>query len=350
MESNWQAMKRVIRNGMAEVLYLANLRRWCHTGKVAIVTYHRVMPRSELAGQWIQPGMYVETDVFERHMQYLHEQFRVISLQEMMERWNSGDWDKEESYCVVTFDDGWLDNYCYAYPILRKFGIPATIFLPTDFVGTDEWFWPEKIAYCVKELTRRGEACRWGGQIFKKWVGIEEQHTRLASGAEATRRDFSDQVIERCKSLGQKTISELIDDLSHELGIVLPQERCIVNWDEVARMAKERISFGSHSRSHRILTQLSIKEVRGELEESQQILKARSGNYVSVFCYPNGNTNSQIQALVKDCGYLAAVGVRPGLEGFRPERLFDLRRISIHNDIASTVPLYSMRLCAPSIA
>ncbi len=87
-----------------------------------------------------------------------------------------------------------------------------------------------------------------------------------------------------------------------------------------------------------------------ELEESRQSIMARSESYVPVFCYPNGNTNVEIQALTKDCGYAAAVGVRPGLEGDRPDQLFDLRRIGIHNDIASTVPLYSMRLCAPSIA
>jgi peptidoglycan/xylan/chitin deacetylase (PgdA/CDA1 family) len=157
-------------------------------------------------------------------------------------------------------------------------------------------------------------------------------------------------VIERCKDLDQKAISELIDSFSHELAIVPPRERCIMNWDEVAHMAENYISFGSHSRSHRILTHLSMEDVRGEMEKSRQVLESRSGNYVPVFCYPNGNTNLQIQALARDCGYLAAVGVRPGLEGDRPGQLFDLRRIGIHNDIAATIPLYSMRLCAPLIA
>ena len=350
MESNWQAMKSLIRHGVAEVLYLSSLRHVRHKGKVAILTYHRVVPRSELADHWIQPGMYVAADVFERHMRFLRDQFRVISLQETVDRWTNGDWDKEEQYCVVTFDDGWLDNYQYAYPILRKFEIPATVFLPTDFIGTDAWFWPEKIAYCVKVLTSSAEVCRQGASILKKWIGIEEPDTLLACTAEGTGRNLADQVIERCKDLGQRTISELIETLSHELAIVLPHERCIVNWEEVARMAQDRISFGSHSCSHRILTQLSIEDVRAELEGSQQVLKSLSGNYVPVFCYPNGNTNVEIQALTKDCGYVAAVGVRPGLEGDRPDQLFDLRRIGIHNDIASTVPLYSMRLCAPSIA
>jgi peptidoglycan/xylan/chitin deacetylase (PgdA/CDA1 family) len=251
---------------------------------------------------------------------------------------------------VLTFDDGWLDNYRYAYPILRKFGLPATIFLPTDFVGTNEWFWPEKVAYSVRELTSSGDACAKGIAILKRVLHIDDQETRMACVSEIARRNFADQVIERCKHIGPDMISELIDTLSQELGIVLPGERCIVNWEEVAGMAEGDISFGSHSCSHRILTHLSMEDVKQELEVSQELLKSRCKNYVPVFCYPNGNSDFRIQALVKECGYHAAVGVRAGLEGERPRQLFELRRVGIHNDIAFTVPLYSMRLCASLIA
>ena len=349
MGPNWQATKSLIRKGLADMLYLSNLRHVCHKGKVAILTYHRVVARDELADHWIQPGMYVVTDVFELHMEFLREQFDVISMSELVHRWSHSDWDEEARYCVVTFDDGWLDNYRCAYPILRKFQIPATIFLPTDFVGTDKWFWPEMVAYCMKAITGGEEARGKGAPILKDYVGISDQAMRLACGSENAGRVLADQVIERCKDLGQETISELIETVCRELAISPPRERCIMNWDEVVQMAEEGISLGSHSRSHRILTQLPLEAVREELKESQQVLKSRVGNYVPVFCYPNGNTNPQIEALVKDCGYSAAVGVRPGLEGRHPASLFDLRRIGIHNDIAATVPLYSMRLCVPSI-
>ena len=341
-----QAMKGLLREGMAEALYLSNLHRFCRKGKAVIITYHRVLPTHELTAQWIQPGMYVETDVFERHMLFLLEQFQVISLDELLDRWTAGDWDRQARYCVVTFDDGWLDNYRYAYPIMRKLGIPATIFLPTDFVGTHEWFWPEKMAYCVKEVTRCEEASVKGVPIINECLGIDADATGLVSGSEETRRDFADHVIERCKEHDSNTVSELIDTLSRSLNIVVPQDRCIVDWDEVGAMAQHRISFGSHSCSHRILTHLSAEDVRTELEGSQQVLMGRCKNYVPVFCYPNGNNTALIQAMVKECGYRAAVGVQPGVEGSSPNRLFELRRISIHNDITYTVPLYAMRLFA----
>ena len=91
-----------------------------------------------------------------------------------------------------------------------------------------------------------------------------------------------------------------------------------MNWEEVAHMSSDGIAFGSHSCSHRILTKLSMEEVRAELEGSQRVLQDRTKNYVPVFCYPNGNSNADIQTLVQECGYQAATGVRAGVEGMRP--------------------------------
>ncbi len=341
MQFNWQRMKGMVRENMAAMLHLSNLRRVCHKGQVAILTYHRVVPEHELSDHWIQPGMYVEAGVFEQHMLFLQAEFRVISFGELLERWSQRDWDREARYCVVTFDDGWLDNYSHAFPILRKLGIPATIFLPTDFIGTPEWFWPEKVAYCIKELTGGEEAAAKGNPILKEFLNMS-----CASLSENARRHCADLVIERCKGYEPKAISEFIDRLSSALGIVIPEERCIVDWDEVEEMAHDRISFGSHSCSHRILTHLSASDVRQELEKSRQTIMARSESYVPVFCYPNGNNTPQIQAMVKECGYQAAVGVQSGLEGAMPRHIFELRRISIHNDITYTVPLYAMRLFA----
>ena len=100
--------------------------------------------RDDLHKHWVQPGMYVETGVFEQHVQFLREHFYVLSFHELLTRWESRDWDDDRRYCVITFDDGWLDNYQNAYPILRKYRIPATIFFAYEFCGYHEWFWPRK--------------------------------------------------------------------------------------------------------------------------------------------------------------------------------------------------------------
>ena len=353
MESSWKIIKSLLRTGVAQALYVSNLHRLRHKGKVTILTYHRVLSKDDLHKHWVQPGMYVETGVFEQHMQFLQEHFDVLSFQELLARWHSGDWDDDRRYCVITFDDGWLDNYQNAYPILRKHRLPATIFLATDFVGTTEWFWPEKVSCLIKEMTsgRDGEKRRSvGSTTLIQFLNIDVARIRTLSQGEAARLAFADDIIEQCKDLSPEIITEFINALASELGFAFPQERLVMNWEEVTHMSGTGITFGSHSCSHRILTKLSMEEVRAELVGSQQVLQDRTKSYVPVFCYPNGNNNADIQMLAQESGYQAATGVQAGVEGRRPDNKFELRRVNIHNDMTSTVPMYSMRLFGPMVA
>ena len=101
------------------------------TGKVVILMYHRVIPPDEVASTYVQPGTYVTPDTFERHLQFLAAHFELLTFPELLAKWDAGGWNPASRYCAVTFDDGWIDNYRYGYPLLRRTGVPATIFLPT---------------------------------------------------------------------------------------------------------------------------------------------------------------------------------------------------------------------------
>src|SRR2546422_5617095 len=124
-------------------------------GRVLILGYHRVLSDAELHRQFVQPGMYVQERVFETHLRFLREHFRIISFTEFFVLQHARAWDPQERYCIITFDDGWLDNYLYAYPILRRYQTPATIFVSTAVIGSEEWLWPDKLAWL---LTRGGFA------------------------------------------------------------------------------------------------------------------------------------------------------------------------------------------------
>jgi peptidoglycan/xylan/chitin deacetylase (PgdA/CDA1 family) len=158
---------------------------------------------------------------------------------------------------------------------------------------------------------------------------------------------ITDRVIEQCKHLPIERIHGLVLALAAQLGVSLPRERVIVNWDEVREMSNGGISFGSHSCSHRILTTITSDEVSVELTRSKRVLLEQGVNYVPVFCYPNGNSDSGIQRQVKACGYEAACSVKMGVEGPSPENKYAIRRIGIHNDITNTIPLFSWRVFGP---
>src|SRR5207249_4872891 len=105
-----------------------------------------------------------------------------------------------------------------------------------------------------------------------------------------------------------------------------------------------RISFGSHSSTHRILTNLTGKEIQDETEGSRRTLLERQVNDIPVFCYPNGNYSGEVARYVKDAGYQAAATTSFGLEGEFPGDLFGLKRVGVHNDVCATIPSFSFRI------
>ena len=85
----------------------------------------------------------------------------IIPIDELLDLWKTNKLKSDQSYYGITFDDGWKDNYQFAFPVLMKYRIPATIFLATDFIGTARWFWPDQIMLLPLELSNE-----WGHFSF----------------------------------------------------------------------------------------------------------------------------------------------------------------------------------------
>ncbi len=100
--------------------------------RIIILTYHRVDSKKSF------PGVSIEE--FKRQIEFIRRNFEIVSLREVCDYFE-GKISLRSTVVAITFDDGYRDNYLYAYPILKRFGIKATIFLPTDFIGTDRRFW-----------------------------------------------------------------------------------------------------------------------------------------------------------------------------------------------------------------
>ncbi|MEK6762912.1 MAG: polysaccharide deacetylase family protein, partial [Nitrospirota bacterium] len=317
-----------------------------HRGRVVILTYHRVVSDHMVMDEHIQPGMYVRGQSFEAHVAYLRKRFTIIALDELLDLWQTSRLKRDQSYCVITFDDGWQDNYQFAFPVLAKYHVPATIFLATDFIGTARWFWPDQMMFLLEKCRQHttGAADQQSfSTALEETVGVtlsaaDGMFRRVETGAPVD----PDAIIEFCKKVEVSSIHQIIDRLSRALHVELPTHRVLLNWDEVREMAGKGVTFGSHSGSHRILTQISLSAVKKELVDSRKTMLEQGIKPVPVFCYPNGNFDRDIQELVRESGYLAAVGCEVGLEPDRPKDLFALKRISVHEDRSASVPLLAL--------
>lgn len=305
--------------------------------------YHRVLKDDDKAILSMQPGMYVTESAFKRQMIYLARHYHLISLKELLDLWKNGEYSRDKRYCIVTFDDGWHDNYLNAYPVLKEHCIPATIFVTTSLIGTNRWFWPEKLSFLLLnryqdllDLSDGLEDIR-DDVVLSIFTAINEKHDCVKS-------EQIDYVIEGLKKFSEQSIDDALDSIYALLDMTVPEERAVLNWSEIEEMSNNGISFGSHTCNHKILTGIPLSEAREELERSIYLLKEKNLNFTPVFCYPNGSYNQEIQDTVKDCGYEAAVTTRFGFEGEKPDDYFGIKRIGVHNDISSTIPLFSFHL------
>jgi len=308
-------------------------------GKVAILTYHRVVTGVELSSQFIQPGMYVTSETFDRQVEFLREHFDVLSMHELLSMWREKTWNAERRYCVITFDDGWLDNYVHALPVLRRYDVPATIFLPTGIIGTTLWFWPERLGWLSQRF-----ALLSSKQKALILASFKRGDSWLNGIARALETGQSDALIECCKAAPHQRIDELASRLAGEMEARLPDQRLAMNWGEVEEMSAAKISFGSHSVAHKILTTVSDAELHEEVYGSLEDLRKRNLNVVPVFCYPNGNYSPTVIRCVESAGYCAATTTEPGWEDGNTSQLFRLKRIGVHNDLTCSDALFAFHL------
>ena len=307
-------------------------------GRVLILGYHRVLADAELGRHFVQPGMYVHERVFEAHVRFLREHFRIISFKEFLRLRRTRQWDARERYCLITFDDGWLDNYVYAYPILRRYQVPATIFVSTGLIGSQEWMWPDKLGWLV---TRSGGARR---AVRERLRPLEARYPWLACLTQRGAPAPIEAAIEHCKRMSDRAITDLLLEMAARLHVDLPKERLFLEWREVEEMSRGGLAFGSHAVTHRILTRLQETEVRAEVAGSLETLQTKSVNWVPVFCYPNGDYDDAVVTQVKASGYHAAVSTDAGAEVWDGPDLFRLGRVGVHNDVSASPQLFSFHL------
>jgi peptidoglycan/xylan/chitin deacetylase (PgdA/CDA1 family) len=112
--------------------------------RAVVLAYHRVLPREAWQRSWSHRGIVVTPETFDRQMRFLRKHFQVLSAAEFLKLMAAGE-AFPRAACLVTFDDGWIDTYTEALPVLRRHGIPALVFLPSAYIGTGALFWQERM-------------------------------------------------------------------------------------------------------------------------------------------------------------------------------------------------------------
>lgn len=291
-----------------------------------ILCYHRVLPSADGHCDYSQRGIVASLSHFEGQMASLRGAFHVTSLTAYL---NGSAGASRKPVAIVTFEDGWADNYEHACPVLKRYRIPATIFLTTDFVEIGRPFWHTTLIY----LLLHGDL-----KTLRPWdlphaLYPEAVVVRLARLRDLPRRpalDDVDDLVESLKSLRQEAIEALIGDLAVRLDLSLEpvlSRRFALSWPLAREMAAHGIQYGAHGVSHRILTTLSPEEVEAEAVGARRAIEERLGTPVHVFLCPNGDSTPAIQRILRGAGFRHILPAA----GPADPRLLRLRRVNMHD-------------------
>ena len=340
-------MRRLVKTLLAGALHYSGLlwflvfcRRLIRGGEECVIlTYHRVMPPADRPspdrpGEALRslPGIVVSPATFAEQIAFLARRHTIISLEDLVDCLTTARKIPKRA-AVVTFDDGWRDNYEYAFLILRQHGVPATVFLTTGFVGTDKVFWPEQV---LAMITRLSDARATILELARNSLpgSISRRITRVNTGGPSGTDTLAEKLIEGMKLLPPEKRNAVVAELARQAGRQHVHERpgrVMLNWEEVHLMRKADISFGAHGATHEILTGIGKDRQHEEIFNARDELMQRIPRQMPAFAYPNGNYSEQIQTLVREAGYSCALSVRRGVVS-RTSDLFALPRVSIHEN------------------
>lgn len=279
---------------------------------LAILNYHRVLPRADPFA--IDA---VAAKDFENQLRVLNNFYHILPLEDAVHRLRRGEL-PAKAVCL-TFDDGYRDNYQFAFDALKQHRTPATIFLTTDFIGGEARLWHDRVLYAFEHTN----------VPFFSWPDM--QLDSISMYDEKERRAAAFAVLEGLKRYAPRERDDHIDVLVEKLDIDNSgAPRLMLSWEEIQEMHQAGISFGAHTRSHPILSTLDDASLEREIVGSIDAIQARLGGAVRTFAYPNGRAgdfDERSKAILKAAGIQVAVTTSFGMNSATQD-VYELRRMS----------------------
>jgi len=343
LSSGTDGLKSATRRYAARVLFASGAtgvyRRLALRNRVVILMYHRVMPWKEGKSSVFE-GMQVDPNTFELQMAYLRKHFNFLTLDDLRRHLRNRTPFPPNS-CLVTFDDGWKDNYTYAFPVLKRYEIPAVVFLTAGHIGNIKSFWQERIfnaLHGIREAAPRDPDIPTRYRNLPEGIKIEE----LLALPEGNFRKAVRAQIRSLKKLPLSRSEPIVEAICTRAGLTGDSSSggdSFLSWEEIEEMSRGGIDFGSHGLTHEILTNITAAEVRKEVLESRRIIEERIRKSIYAFSYPNGDHDPVVRKCVAECGYEIAFGTRRGFAGPGDDP-FSLKRVNVHDDVTREVPMF----------
>ena len=325
---------------LADILYNSNLvglfKRLPMRNKLIVLNYHRIRPNDPQFSTVFDDGVYnLDSDEFARQIKWLKNNTLVLSQKELLDQYNNGSFvpPKTSLPCVVvTFDDGYMDNYTLAYPILKYYEVPAILFVSTQMVNGRKIAWWDVIAYLIK-------------QCKKPFIRVDGRQFSLTDQKKEAISFFQ----LRMKQERYEHTKYLLAELAEHCEVALPsaelQDKELLTWKEIREMAQNLIAIGSHTHTHRVLATLNPAAQKEEMILSKLIIEESIGQPVLSISYPVGEPHyitAETSVIASVSGYSLGFTTNTGINDWQSIQPYGVKRTARLLEKVSTVSLLTV--------
>ena len=256
--------------------------------RLVVLCYHSIV--SDDSPFISRTNIAVSAGMFEKQLQLIRNRWNPVSLKEI----ETACLEKKPlpDYSVfVSFDDGFRNNFTLAAPLLKKYGVPAVVFLTTGLIGNNALLWPQE----VKERLFDGTEGKKEVFFPAESCGEKPNETiqRVSYSRESDRFHFTERVVSACKKLSQENRMKYLEALRQvtTLDTTAPWKKELyefMSWNEVRAIREFGVDLGAHTISHPILSSLTQEKLRDELRLCKEKIESEVGGECFSLAYPNG--------------------------------------------------------------
>jgi peptidoglycan/xylan/chitin deacetylase (PgdA/CDA1 family) len=245
---------------------------------------------------------------FELQLRYIKKHYRALTMTQLVEEYYAGGLRKPNTI-AITIDDGYDDFYKIAYPLLKKYQLPATLYVATGFIENKLWLWPDQVSFILNRAVQPRPVFS-----FENVIDIQPE----LSGYKAW-----SYLIAKLLSVSDPVKHEIIQKLASawhvDLPALAPDDFRPCTEKQLVEMSENNIEIGGHSVTHPSMGQVDDDQALFEIDESKRYLINLLGDTNRSFCYPNGTEHDYtpvVKKMVQVAGYSCAVTAFADSQGF----------------------------------
>lgn len=276
-------------------------------------------------------------DGFAAQVAFLKREFDVITPHQLPDALATG----RGRYVMITFDDGYRDNFELALPVLRAHGVPATFFICTGYIDEPRLPWWDEIALMIRSSTKRP-------------VHMAQWFDAPLPASDPDRDDAIRAALRRYKSLPAGKTGSFLRDLAIATGFDRASapsgEELWMTWQMVRGLRDAGMTIGAHTIRHQLLSRLSSAEQAAEIAGSRDRIAEQIGSYPRAFAYPVGSREAfgkETKSHLRDHGFTSGFSFYGGLQRFEDFDPYDIRRAHIGH--TATQPMFEAMTTLPSL-